>query len=228
MRRDLGIALSGGGHRASLFALGALLYLVDSRLNERVATICSVSGGSITNAFIAQECDFGTVRPEEFDEVAARLVKRMTTERTVSLSSWLVRGYLGLLFVGPALVWLILAGLLGWSSPLEPPAAASLILAFGSLLLLRGTIVAWLLGRAFFLDPQGRPSRLGSLRNKTVGHVLCATDLAAAAPFYFLCGNAWAVYSPRYGFARAGDMKLRTAVRASAAFPFLIPPESTV
>ena len=51
-RGDFGVALSGGGVRASAFALGALLYLVDSGLNRRVAVISSVSGASLTNGFL--------------------------------------------------------------------------------------------------------------------------------------------------------------------------------
>src|SRR5688572_18671350 len=113
--RDLGVALSGGGHRASLFALGALLYLVDSRANERVATVCSVSGGSITNAYVAQECDFGTVSQEEFDRVAARFTRIVTTRRIISLSSWVVRLYASLVSVlGIVILWFILARLVGW------------------------------------------------------------------------------------------------------------------
>lgn len=30
----IGVALSGGGHRASLFALGTLLYLIDAQKNR--------------------------------------------------------------------------------------------------------------------------------------------------------------------------------------------------
>lgn len=47
---EIAIALSGGGHRASLFSLGVLLALVDLRLNRQVSYVASVSGGSITNA----------------------------------------------------------------------------------------------------------------------------------------------------------------------------------
>jgi NTE family protein len=43
----LGVALSGGGFRATVYGLGALLYLVDSGLNKQVTSISSVSGGSI-------------------------------------------------------------------------------------------------------------------------------------------------------------------------------------
>ncbi len=55
MEKDhpVGVALSGGGHRATLFGLGALLALVDLRINRRTTQIASVSGGSIANAFVA-------------------------------------------------------------------------------------------------------------------------------------------------------------------------------
>ena len=71
---QLAVALSGGGHRATLFALGALLALVDRGLNRQVAQISSVSGGSIANAFVAQRCHFDQLGPGELDPVAAELV----------------------------------------------------------------------------------------------------------------------------------------------------------
>ena len=51
-------SLSGGGVRATLFAFGALLYLVDSGDHTRVAAISSVSGGSIANAVLAVAGDY--------------------------------------------------------------------------------------------------------------------------------------------------------------------------
>jgi hypothetical protein len=42
------------GHRASLFAIGVLLYLVDVGKNRELCSISSVSGGSLTNAYLAQ------------------------------------------------------------------------------------------------------------------------------------------------------------------------------
>jgi hypothetical protein len=73
----LSVALSDGGARASLFAVGALAYLVDSGECARVTEICSISGGSITNGFIAQRCDFHSVNrtPDEFDRYAAELTQ---------------------------------------------------------------------------------------------------------------------------------------------------------
>ena len=68
----IGIALSGGGYRASLYALGALVYFVDARINKHVSVISSVSGGSITNGYVAQECDFSGVSPEQFERISQK------------------------------------------------------------------------------------------------------------------------------------------------------------
>ena len=46
--RRIAVALSGGGHRACLFALDALLYLVDAGKAKQLTSIASVSGGSLT------------------------------------------------------------------------------------------------------------------------------------------------------------------------------------
>ena len=40
----VGVALSGGGHRASVWAAGLLLYLADAGRNGDVGVIASVSG----------------------------------------------------------------------------------------------------------------------------------------------------------------------------------------
>ena len=82
-KSDLALALSGGGHRATLFALGALLALVDRGLNRRVVQMASVSGGSITNAFVAQRCDFNKLKSGEFDGLVKDLVQRVVTQGVV-------------------------------------------------------------------------------------------------------------------------------------------------
>lgn len=46
----LTMSLSGGGYRATMFAAGAMLAVADSALRTGVASISSVSGGSITSA----------------------------------------------------------------------------------------------------------------------------------------------------------------------------------
>ncbi len=47
----IAISLSGGGYRAAVFAAGALLAISDSTFATRIASISSVSGGSISSAF---------------------------------------------------------------------------------------------------------------------------------------------------------------------------------
>ena len=77
------IAISGGGHRASLFGLGAMLYIADAGLNQEVTSIASVSGGSITNGYVGAHVDYRTVNPAQFREVITPLVKRCSVLGTV-------------------------------------------------------------------------------------------------------------------------------------------------
>jgi NTE family protein len=49
----LGVCLSGGGFRASLYSLGALRYLAEAGLLQRVQVISAVSGGSIAAGMVA-------------------------------------------------------------------------------------------------------------------------------------------------------------------------------
>ena len=47
----IGLALSGGGYRASLFHIGVMARLADEGLLKKVAALSTVSGGSIVGAF---------------------------------------------------------------------------------------------------------------------------------------------------------------------------------
>ena len=51
--KNLGLGLSGGGYRATLFNLGALIRLNEFGLMGKIKRITSVSGGSITNGYLA-------------------------------------------------------------------------------------------------------------------------------------------------------------------------------
>ena len=51
--RPIGLALSGGGYRASLFHLGAMRRLNEMGLLDKLGRISSVSGGSILSGFVA-------------------------------------------------------------------------------------------------------------------------------------------------------------------------------
>ena len=100
MNQHIGVAISGGGHRATMWGLGTLLYLVDSGKHQEVAAISSVSGGSITNGVVAQETDFPNTDSPTFDRNVTPLVGHVANT--------------GLFFWGPATnayVISVLAGL---------------------------------------------------------------------------------------------------------------------
>ena len=67
------IALSGGGHRATLANIGALIAIIDRGLGSKIIQVASVSGGTITNAFVAQRCHLETLDPGQLDDIAQQL-----------------------------------------------------------------------------------------------------------------------------------------------------------
>jgi len=56
----IGVVLSGGGHRAAAWGFGVLAALVASGNNRDVASIASVSGGSIANGVVAVKGDYSS------------------------------------------------------------------------------------------------------------------------------------------------------------------------
>lgn len=53
----IGVAVSGGGHRATAWALGCIAALVETGSNVDVVSVASVSGGSIANGAVAAAGD---------------------------------------------------------------------------------------------------------------------------------------------------------------------------
>jgi predicted acylesterase/phospholipase RssA len=70
----IGLALSGGGFRASLYHLGLVRFLRDAGLLSRVTHITSVSGGSIFAAHLLLNWDRYSGSPSEFDAVASEFM----------------------------------------------------------------------------------------------------------------------------------------------------------
>lgn len=70
-----GLALSGGGFRATLFHLGVIRYMRDAGALEIVSDIASVSGGSILAAHLALNWERYNGTDEEFAEAAAELIR---------------------------------------------------------------------------------------------------------------------------------------------------------
>jgi NTE family protein len=98
-KEEIGLALSGGGFRAALFALGTLWRLNDCGWLPRLNRIASVSGGSITSAYLGMQWkhlkfDSHGVAPE-FDAIIAEPI-----ERFCSLNIDIACGLKGLLTPG--------------------------------------------------------------------------------------------------------------------------------
>jgi predicted acylesterase/phospholipase RssA len=72
--KKLGLALSGGGFRASLYHLGLLRFLRDAGVLSQVTHITSVSGGSIMAAHLALNWGRYTGGANEFDAAASELL----------------------------------------------------------------------------------------------------------------------------------------------------------
>ena len=71
----LGLALSGGGFRATLYHLGVVRYLKDAGQLQNVTDIASVSGGSILAAHLVLNWDRYCGEDDRFAEAAAAIVR---------------------------------------------------------------------------------------------------------------------------------------------------------
>jgi predicted acylesterase/phospholipase RssA len=99
--KKIGLALSGGGFRATLFHLGLVRFLRDADLLRQVTHITSVSGGSIMAAHLVLNWDRYTGSTEEFDRAAAQLLDFCRLD----VRNRIVRRFpLGLLLRGPRLL----------------------------------------------------------------------------------------------------------------------------
>jgi predicted acylesterase/phospholipase RssA len=72
--KKLGLALSGGGFRASLYHLGLVRFLRDAGLLSQVTHIASVSGGSTFSAHLVLNWSRYCGSDEEFDAAAAEFL----------------------------------------------------------------------------------------------------------------------------------------------------------
>ncbi len=70
----LGLALSGGGFRATLYHLGVIRYLRDVGALQEVSDIASVSGGSILAAHLVLNWDKYTGDEDEFSAAASEII----------------------------------------------------------------------------------------------------------------------------------------------------------
>src|SRR5262249_39192959 len=72
--KRIGLALSGGGFRATLYHLGLVRFMRDAGILPQVTHITSVSGGSIMAAHLVLNWDRYTGSAKEFDAAATELL----------------------------------------------------------------------------------------------------------------------------------------------------------
>ena len=72
--KKIGLALSGGGFRATLYHLGLVRFMRDAGILRNVTHITSVSGGSIIAAHLALHWDRYTGSESDFDAAAGELL----------------------------------------------------------------------------------------------------------------------------------------------------------
>jgi hypothetical protein len=178
---EVGVALSGGGHRAALFGLGALLYLADAGKHRQVTSVASVSGGSMTNAYVGGlKVHYGSLSGPELENTVRPFARQIAQRGTVWAvwTTWAYVTLLGLWLVGTVAIW--------W---LRLHGAVRLLLFVIALLLWEkfaeqcGRICGMAFAKTVY-SPEGRPARLRDIHTE-IDHVLCATDLHAGEHVYF-------------------------------------------
>lgn len=221
MTGSIGLALSGGGHRASLWGLGTLLYLADVGRNRDVVAISSVSGGSITNGVLAHELDYRTADAPAVDAATAPLVRHVADTGLFFWGPSTNRYVRGLLAGAAAGVAALVAGVvllcldgLTWPTGLTLVAAAVVLALTAWWFERRSDVVDAALARTHF-STGGRATRLADAA-RTVDHVFCATELQSGGHLYL---SPRFVYSYESGLGVSADLRLSTAVQASACLP---------
>jgi hypothetical protein len=74
----IGVAMSGGGHRATVWGAGTILALSDAGLAPDVTSVSSVSGGSIINGVVAHDLDLSSSTPADVETSLGRLMRHIT------------------------------------------------------------------------------------------------------------------------------------------------------
>lgn len=218
----IGVALSGGGNRASLFNLGVLMYLADSGKSAFVRTIASVSGGSVANGWVTQSGAYDQQSGAEFEEALRPFVRRLATQGTL----WAWKGTWIYLFGLALLCATFLAALIGvFPDTAAIPSVRWLVAGAAFVLLVWGAsrrnAVCARAFRATLYSQGGKPTLLRETGGGLCEHVFCAAELHAGEHFYF---SSRFVYSYRFGVGKPADLPLADPVQASANFPIAFPP----
>jgi len=221
--RDIAVALSGGGHRATVFGLGALLAMADAGLCDRTVSISSVSGGSIANGAVMVGPDYGTAPVGEIEAHIARTVQSIAERGVLQggapATRWYLRSFIAAIALTVvAFVVAVVAGIAKW--PVVVASAVAVMFVFGWLTLWLFSQRSSATERAIDKELLGdaRTSLAAQqARDLSVHHVICTTDLQGGTTFYF---SNRMVYGWEFGgTTRPTEVTLSTAVQASACVP---------
>ncbi len=209
-KRNVGLALSGGGSRAIAFHLGCLRALHDLRLLERIEVLSSVSGGSVIAAMYAYTRDPFPI----FDRKVVHLLRR-GLHRDIAHETLRPANLLNALSDRLAAGWFTLTRFIAqvtrFALRLGPlPRHESRERQFTRTEAFRNVLKRDLFGNALVRD----------VARDSLATVINATELRTGSAFRFGSreSGCW-----RYGTIPPTDAYVVDAVAASAAYPAYLP-----
>ena len=220
--RNIGLALSGGGSRAIAFHLGCLRTLHRRGILDQVDVISAVSGGSVIAAMYA----YSKGSFEEFESSVINLLRRglqVDIAKRLFLSRRFFQSIATNLVSGTvAFITTLIRAAISISNSLSKSEKRSF--ADVSKNKIRPPLRRWISRTTAFEDVLNdrlyKDSFISDSTRKGVSVVLNATDLRTSTAFRFgnLHSSSW-----RYGSVVDNDVRVATAVAASAAYPALLP-----
>jgi Patatin-like phospholipase len=149
--RRIGVAISGGGHRAALWGTGTMLALADMDAICDVTTIASVSGGSIANAVLASGPDVSTASFDDIGVTSQAALQQWTHDGLFfpghPTDTWVAVTLSQIVISIGTWTWCLSAGLRALARP-SPYAAAAFFLT-------ASVILAWTVMSATVDDEEG-------------------------------------------------------------------------
>ncbi|MFN3255812.1 MAG: hypothetical protein ACE37B_08950 [Ilumatobacter sp.] len=224
------LLLSGGSHRATLGAMGAVGYFLwseetappDAGATDRwsdVNEVVSVSGGSILNGTLAAH---PSATNGETLGVLADLRRRLAgdgllphrTPRRLALTT-------GLLTVAAVAVWAVLAagGVVGPDQLASSPWALLVGVTVAPVVIgvARRLVARYQRDVLEVVTDAARPLDTAPGKRR---HIMCASGLSSGVPYYFVVGGE-TPFEPAYGAALSSGYRISDAVAASTALPGL-------